>query len=139
MADETSTPPPAQTPPDVIPEAGTSEAVAKADEARRSPRRTGKEFVALFGITFLTLMFFLAVFFFFPGLDGGTSEKAAQVDSVRTSLRQQDSLDAVALQQYNAMRDTSGTVRGYTIPIDSAMQAMVRISGDTARAAMPLR
>jgi hypothetical protein len=139
MADDTPTPPPAQTPPGAIPEAGTPEARVAARRAQLAPPNRNRAFVAVFGITVLTLAFFLGVFFFFPGLDGGSSEKAAQIDSVRTSLRTRDSLDAAALERYNAVRDTGGAVRGYTIPIDSAMQDVVRTTGDSAGAVLPLR
>ena len=132
MADDTLTPPPAQTPPDAIPEAGSPEARAQASEARAAPRRTGAEFVGLFVITALTLAFFLAVFFAFPGLDGGSSDKTARLDSSRNALRAQDSLDAAGLQRYDAVRDDSGAVRGYTMPIDTAMARLARTAGTAA-------
>ena len=127
--------------PEYTPEAGTPEAEAAARVAQASPPNRSSAFVAVFGITALTVAFFLAIFFVFPGLDGGSSTKAAQVDSVRTSLRAQDSLDVVALHRYNAVRDTAGAVQAYTMPIDSAMMQEAKASGRpvSADSVMPLR
>ncbi len=123
--------------PHSTPEARTPEASAAASHAQHAPVQQHSTFVAVFVISALTIAFFLAVFFAFTGFKDSEA-KQAQADSVRATLRAQDSLHAVALGRYNAVRDTAGAVQGYTMPIDSVMDAMAT-GADSAATTMPLR